>query len=58
MNRQVIVRPEAKRDVQTAKTWYGRISAELEAEFPQYRRDRALRGAQTTDRLTDALVSD
>ena len=33
MTRSVIVRPEAKRDLREAKTWYGNISAELKADF-------------------------
>ena len=33
MTRRVIVRPEAKRDLREAKTWYKNISAELKADF-------------------------
>jgi toxin ParE1/3/4 len=33
MIRQVIIRPEAKRDLREAKTWYQNISSELKRDF-------------------------
>jgi len=33
MTRQVLVRPEAKQDIRTAKAWYGKISPQLGRDF-------------------------
>src|SRR6478752_3185315 len=45
MIRQVIIRPEAKRDLREAKTWYQNISPELKRDFV-YRVDAAITLAQ------------
>src|SRR4051794_4134606 len=43
MIRQVIIRPEAKRDLREARTWYQDISSELKRDF--------------VDRVVDAAIA-